>query len=371
MREAAWPLIRAELDLSYEEVGLLLSVPGLIATFIELFIGALGDTRWRRTLLLGGGVVFVLALVIGAVGAGFAALMLAFILLYPASGAFVNLAQAALMDHDPARHEQNMARWTLAGSVGMLAGPVLLGVLVTVGTGWRSAFLLQAGLALALVWLAARFRYPVARVGEEAFVESLTTGVRTAWQALRRREVVRWLALLQFSDLMLDVLHGYLALYFADVVGLEPVQAGLAVIVWTGVGLVGDILLLPLLERVRGLTYLRVSAALVMVLYPAFLLVPDVATKLVLIGLLGLLNAGWYAILQAQLYGQLPGQSGSVMALSTISGLVGSTIPLGVGLVASAYGLQVAFWLLLAGPVALLLGLPRGNVKLLPPGEED
>src|SRR5690606_13384 len=107
----------------------------------------------------------------------------------------------------------------------------------------------------------------------------------------------------QLSDLMLDVLHGYLALYFVDVVGVEPLQAGLAVVVWTGVGLAGDILLLPLLERVRGLTYLRVSAGLVLLLFPAFLLAPTFAMKLALVGVLGLLNAGWYAILQAQLYG--------------------------------------------------------------------
>lgn len=36
---------------------------------------------------------------------------MAFILFYPASGAFVNLSQATLMDSETDRHEQNMARW--------------------------------------------------------------------------------------------------------------------------------------------------------------------------------------------------------------------------------------------------------------------
>ena len=37
-------------------------------------------------------------------------LLVAFILFYPASGAFVNLSQATLMDSETDRHEQNMAR---------------------------------------------------------------------------------------------------------------------------------------------------------------------------------------------------------------------------------------------------------------------
>lgn len=370
MREAAWPLVRADLNLSYEQVGLLLTIPGWTATFIELVIGALGDSPWRRALIRGGGLVFFASLIIVAFGGSFAGLMVAFILFYPASGAFVNLSQAALMDHAPARHEQNMARWTLAGSVGMVVGPLLLGLMVALGPGWRGGVLLQAGLTLLILAVIWRFRFPVASEGEAVSVRTLlAAGFQGAWQTMRRREVVRWLALLQFSDLMLDVLHGYLALYFVDVAGTSPIEAGLAVSVWTGVGLVGDILLLPLLERVRGVAYLRLSALLNLILFPVFLLVPGVLPKLVLLGLLGLLNAGWYAILQAQLYSHLPGQSGSVMALSTVSGLIGSSVPLVIGLAAAAFGLDMAFWLLLAGPVALLIGLPRGQGLLKPVGE--
>lgn len=39
--------------------------------------------------------------------------------------------------------------------------------------------------------------------------------------ALRQKEVLRWLVLLEFSDLMLDVLLGFLALYFVDVAGFS------------------------------------------------------------------------------------------------------------------------------------------------------
>ncbi len=49
------------------------------------------------------------------------------------------------------------------------------------------------------------------------------------------------------------------------------------------------------------------------------------------------------------------------MAVSNIAGLLGSLEPVGLGLVAEAAGLRTAMWLLLAGPLALLVGLPRSR----------
>ena len=94
---------------------------------------------------------------------------------------------------------------------------------------------------------------------------------------------------------------------------------------------------------------------------PAFLLVPDLWAKFVLIGLLGLFNSGWYAILQGRLYSAMPGQSGTVMAVKNVSGLVGGLLPVAIGLAAERYGLGPTMWLLMLGPIALLLGLPRGR----------
>lgn len=170
--------------------------------------------------------------------------------------------------------------------------------------------------------------------------------------------MLRWLILLRFSDLMLDVLLGYLALYFVDVVGVTAGQAATAVAVWTGVGLLGDVLLIPLLERVPGLRYLRLSAAVKLMLFPAFLLIPAFWAKLALLALLGLFNAGWYSILKAQLYSAMPGQSGTSMAVDNVFGFVGALVPWGLGLIAGRFGLHAAMWLLLLGPLALLVGLP-------------
>jgi len=358
-REAAWPLIRTDLGLSYAQVGLLLSLPNLVSSLVEPVLGILGDVWRRRVLVLGGGVVFALALLLTAQSRDFLVLLISFILFYPASGAFVTLSQATLMDTDPARHEQNMARWTFAGSLGVVAGPIALGAAATLGLGWRGLFLLFAGLTLIPLAMMCRFRFAIGRWGSAK--TGFKAGLVDALRALRRGEVLRWLTLLQFSDLMLDVLLGFLALYLVDVAGATPAQAGAAVAVWTGLGLLGNLLLIPLLERVRGLRYLRLSAVVELVLFPTFLLVPGFWPKLVLLGLLGLFNTGWYLILKAQLYSAMPGQSGTVMTVGNVFGLVGGLIPLGLGLVAERFDLTVTMWLLLLGPVALLVGIPKNG----------
>lgn len=356
---AAWPLIRNDLDLTYVQIGLLFAVPGILASFIEPFIGILGDVGYRRPLILGGGVAFAAALGLVSISQGFVVLLVAWIIFFPASGSFINLAQASLMDTDPSRHEHNMARWVLSGSAANVVGPVALAVGLSLGLGWRGMFLSIAILTVPAVVAASRV--PLERashdLGDEAY--TFVEGLRNALRALRRFAVVRWLVLLEASDLMLDIFKGFLALYMVDVIGVSEQQGVLTVAVWLGVGLLGDLLLIPLLERVRGLTYLRFSVVVTLLLYPAFLLAPTFELKLIVIGVLGFANAGWYSILQAQLYTAMPGQSGTVMAVGNVSGLVRSFIPLGLGVVASTWGLDTAMWLLLAGPIILLVGMPR------------
>src|ERR1041384_1925776 len=133
--ETAWPFFRDDLHLTYTQIGLLLSLPGIIAAFIEPFIGVLGDVWKRRVLILGGGILFTLSLFMTSASYSFVLLLASFILFFPSSGAFVSLSQANLMDSDTTRHEPNMARWTLAGSLGVLSGPLLLGLFVSFGWG--------------------------------------------------------------------------------------------------------------------------------------------------------------------------------------------------------------------------------------------
>lgn len=359
LAEAAWPLIRNELNLSYVQIGILLSVPGLVGNCIEPFLFILGDIWKRRAVILGGGILFTAAIMLAATSQNFIWLLLAYILFNPSSGAFVSLSQAALMDRDQTRHEQNMARWTFAGSLGVFLGPLLLGTLVALSFGWRTGFWVLAALSALILLLAFRL-LPGSRDRQAQLLtpQAFLLGGAAALAEMANRAVLRWLVLLQFSDLMLDVLYGFLALYLVDVVGVDPASAAVAVAIWTGFGLLGDFLLIPLVERVKGLDYLRISVIAELILFPLFLLASPYWLKLTLLGLLGLLNSGWYAILKANLFSALPGRSGTVQALDTVSGIFGKLIPFCIGLAAQTFGLGIAMWLLLGGPIALLIGLP-------------
>ena len=351
-------------------------MPLLAGGLLELPLGVLaGEGRRRRLAVLGGGVLFVLTLLGVASAHSFAVLLAAFIAFYPASGAFVSLTQAELMDARPGRQAQMMARWDLAGSTGAVAGPLLLTAVLASGGGWRAAYLVLAG-AAAVVWLATCLRGPL---GLTAAAEA-TAGVaggsgagdgragRWAWgrrarevgAALRCWGTLRWLILLEIADLLVDVFTGFLALYLVDVAHLSPATAALAIAVRLGAGLAGDAVLIGVLERgsvlARGgdLAVLRVTAVAAALLYPGFMLVPGVAPKLVILAVLSAVTAPWYPLLQARLYESLPGRSSVAVTLSSAAGLAGGLGPLAVGVTAQAFGLEWALAGLVVVPVVVL-----------------
>jgi MFS transporter, FSR family, fosmidomycin resistance protein len=296
-----------------------------------------------------GGLAFAASAALTAVAGGFWLLLAALVVGNPATGAFVSLAQATLMDADPPQRARNMARWTLAGSFGYVGGPLLLVLAVYAGIGWRGAIAALAVAALPLTLATLEFPTP-----NRDTAAPLGQAVRGALKAIRRREVLRLLVTLEAADLLLDVFHGFLALYLVDAAGQTPAAAALGVGVWTGAGLAGDWLLLPLLRRTTGARVLRVTALLSLAAYPSFLLVPGLPAKLGLLAGLGLLNSGWYAIPKARLYEALPGRSGAAVAVGGLGGIAGAVVPLGLGFLAGAAGITATMWVLLLAPVALL-----------------
>jgi MFS transporter, FSR family, fosmidomycin resistance protein len=354
-------------------------VPLLAGGFLELPLGVLaGDGRRRRLAIVGGGIFFVLSLLAVAAAGSLAVLLAAFVAFYPASGAFVSLTQAELMDAWPDRQARHMARWDLAGSAGALAGPLLLTAVLAGGGGWRAGYLLLAAVS-ALAWVGALLRRAppspaadgaVAADGaaadgaaadgpaaaeEPADERAWRERARDTVAALRSWGTLRWLLLIEVANLLVDVLTGFLALYLVDVVHLSPAVAALAIAIRLGAALAGDAALIAFLERVSDLTVLRVSAGTAALLYPAFLLVPGVVPKLAALALLSAATAAWYPLLQARLYGSLPGRSSVAVTLSSAAGMAGGLGPLAVGLAAQGFGLSWALAGLAAVPLAVLV----------------
>jgi FSR family fosmidomycin resistance protein-like MFS transporter len=305
-REAAWPLVRDQLSLSYAQVGLLLSVPSVASLAVEPVLGVVAVTWRRRALVLAGGVAFAGALALAA-GARSAWLLLA--------------ASAAA------------------------------------GLGWRAPFLACAALALALVGLT------VGAPGTQG--DGDRPRVRGALGLLVHREVFGWLLLVELADLLLDVLLAFVALDFVDEVGTTASTGGLAVAAWTGAGLAGAAAMVPLLGRVDGLAYLRASAAAAGLVFVGFLVVPGAGAKLVLLAVVAVLNAGWYPVLQARLDGALGPASGLALTVGALFPL-NALLPLVVAGVAGRWGLTAALWPLLAAPLALLTLVPGRSQRRHP-----
>jgi MFS transporter, FSR family, fosmidomycin resistance protein len=340
-------------------------VPLLVGGALELPLGivASGPARRRRA-VLAGGIIFILSLLAVAGARSFLVLLAAFTVFFPASGAFVSLTQAELMDAWPDRQAQVMARWDLAGSTGAVAGPLLLTAVLAAGGGWRTAYLALAA-AAAVAWLGTCLRDPVPAATDVPRApdapDALAGGgfwarAREVLAALRDWPTVRWVLLIEVADLLVDVLTGFLALYLVDVAHLPPPVAALAIAIRFGAGLAGDAALVLVLERVADVTVLRASAVAAALLYPGFLLAPGPVAKLIILAVLSAATAPWYPILQARLYGSLPGQSSVAVTLSSAAALAGGLGPLAVGLIAQAFGLSWALAVLVVVPVAVLAG---------------
>jgi len=358
------------------------------------------------------------------VARSYVVLMLAFIAFFPASGAFVTLTQAALMDAGPARRQQRMAAWNLAGSIGAVTGPLLLAAMLAAGGGWRPAYLVlaaTAGIALAAAAAAgparqapapaepapgrnARAEPPssaepapgrtaraepsspaepapggTARAEPSSPAEPAPGGTaraepapaeseggegrrptaREVLAALRTADTARWLVLLEVSDLLLDVLTGYIGIYLVDVAHASPAQAAIGVAIRLGAGLAGDAAFVGLSRRAAGPAVLRASAVAACVLYPAFLIVPWLPARLAILAALSFATACWYPVIQAGLYESLPGQSGIAVFFASAAGLLGAAGPLAVGLIAQRAGLTWALAGLAAAPILVLAAAPR------------
>lgn len=353
---AALPQIRTDLDLSYAQVGALFAVPAVLGNLIEVPFGLLADRGHRRRLVVGGGVAFTAALAAMAGAPTYLVLLAAFVVYYPASGAFVSLAQAVLVDTDPERGTALMARWTLAGSVGVVAGPLAYAAVVVGGGSWRLAV---AGLVvLFAVGVGAVVRAPIAEATEG---DGPPAGWRDVVGAARQRRVQVAALLLHLSDLVGDVLGTFLALYLVDAAGFEPAAAAAALAVWAVAGLAGDAIAVPLLDRADGRVVVRLSAVAAAGLYGAFLFVDRPGGKLALLAALGLVTAGWYPVLQARFYETMAGRSGVAVSLGSASSILAGAIPFTLGIVAERFGVEPMMWVLLAGPVAVLVGLRRAS----------
>jgi FSR family fosmidomycin resistance protein-like MFS transporter len=358
----AMPFLRDDLGLDYAQIGLLFGAPAILSTVLEPAVLLLGDTPLRGRLILAGGLLLGMAFLLIGGADSFPVLLLALTVSYPASGAFVGLTQATMIERHPARESEMMARWTAAGTLGSLSGPVLFAGLVALGLSWRAPFVLLGAVCLGLALVVRRPQpFRPTPINWVSIAGELRSNLRAT---IHLRRLWRWLLLLPLADLMLDVFFGYIALFLTDVVGLAPATAAVAVTIWLLGFLAGQVLLARRLAGQDVRRLIRWTSAATLVLFPLWLVAPGGAVgRLAGLFVLGLLASPWYPLLQGEAFASFPGRAATVTALTSVTGTAGGILAILAGMVAASFGLTAGLALLLLGPLGLLVFTPEGSSK--------
>ena len=195
-------LIGRDLHIGSSAVGILVTVTQLGYAAGLLFVLPLGDLLERRTLIVGMTLATVVALVLTAFAQNevwLLSMLLVVGLLSVVAQVVVPLAAALASDDD---------RGSVVGTVmsglliGILLARTLAGLLAEVG-GWRSVYLVAAGISLVLavgLWRGLPVSPPTVRTSYAGLLSSVVRLVRTE-PVLRRRMLYGALAFAQFSIL--------------------------------------------------------------------------------------------------------------------------------------------------------------------------
>ena len=360
-------MLRTQGGITYEQIGLLFTVGSCAAMLLEPMINVLSDSHPKRVWILGGLLLLVLSYVIAGSAPNYALLLLAFALSFPAGGTAVGLAQAVLIDDDPAKSTDTMTRWTLLSGVGDVLAPLMVTTLVGFHQGWPQVCWLAASLWAGIFLVTAVQAFP-SRTTQRSEQADQACGKdqESTWsmigKAVRNPLLLRWAVLALIPTMVDEVFLGFVGLYLHDRLHASETAIGLTLTA----ALLGDLIGLALLDRLAWLRRVasqaphRLLAAMAAVVLAGMLLLlstPSPWLAGLALGVIGLGAAGWYPIAQAQAYAQLPGRSGLVRAMTGLGEPFEIALPAIVGFLAGRFGLLAGLALLGSAPLLILLAL--------------
>lgn len=359
----ALPVIRTEMNLDYGQLGWLLSLAGISAWLIEPVINAASDLWPKRRIIMIALLGLILAFVLAANSLTYFSLAFAFLVMGASGGPALGIAQAYLIDGKLDDSLHTMTRWTLMGSLGDLAGPSLIVAAFAWGFGWRDLFWGSALLwAVAFVALIMQ-RIPSGDAKHIAVVEQETFRWAAVLEnikvALHTPILLRWLLLVLLPSFLDEMFLTFAALFMQDRLGMMPSTIGVALGIHVTGALVGLFWLGRFGRNYSSQRLLGWMATMVLIGLTGFVLSPTPTLAIITLWLVGLGLSGWYPIAAAEAYRALPGRSGTVRALHSLTIPLEILAPLLIGLVAERWGIQMALVTLLIVPIGVLLLRPR------------
>ncbi|MFV8751938.1 MFS transporter [Nannocystaceae bacterium ST9] len=332
--------VRDEWTLAYGSTGVvLLVVPLLLAILIESPLLLVSD-RWSRAKVVPIGVALMGVFMLLAASAGSMwTLSLAFGGWAAMSGLACAQAQGALMDAFPDQRERWMTRWTLCGTLGDAATPLVILAVAALGFGWRGALaaagLLHVGHALVLAWVGLPVHASTSEDDDE------DDDGETLWARLRRG----------LADREIFVVFG--SLFLRDQLGASMGELAIAFGVCAIGGVLGLVATDRVLHRVDPLGLLVGAGLACAVVFVGWLQVRELWLSVALLFVLGVLIAPLYPICAARAYAAKPGEPGLVAAVDQSFAWVGIAAPWLIGLAADRWGVVAAMALLLIQPLVV------------------
>jgi MFS family permease len=336
--------LRHDLGLNYANAAALLALyPGV--GLVGGVFGVLADRHSRRLIAAGGALGYAAGLFLFAAGTNVPTLVAAVTVMGFAGDAMVRATDVALVDVAGDRLELAVARATLLGTIGDLAGPALLAVCLTTGLGWRAAFVV-AGLGMAgYGLLLASQPLPAPARPPDVTRDRGRRARQEVGAVLRDRRVFR----LGLLAALVDVFdEPFLAFAIAYLVTTRGQPAGVAALT-AGVGLAGGVAAAAWASRVeRGDIAPPAVAALLVGGVAAIVLAPHpVAAALGAAGVGAAVNLAWIS-LEARVLTLRAGQAGTTSAVVSAVAQLAVLVPLVAGVLADAAGVSTALLLYLA-----------------------
>ena len=337
--------LRRDLDLSYAQGSILLALYPGIGVVGGVF-GVLADRGSRRVIAAGGAFGYAAGLLLFAGGTSFPMLVVAIALMGFAGDALIRATDVALVDVAGDRIQLAVARATLLGTVGDLAGPALLAACLTAGLGWRAAFVAGGlgmaayGLLLATQPLPAPHPLPVGADGSRRH-----SGVAEVIAVARDRQVLR----LGLLSALVDVFdEPFIAFAIAYLTVSRGQPAGVAILT-AGVGLAGGVAAAAWASRAeRSAIAPSVVAALLLGGAATILAAPHpIMAAAGAAGVGAAVNLAWIS-LEARVLTLNPGQAGTTSAVVSAVGQLAILVPLVAGVVADHGGVTQALLLYVA-----------------------
>lgn len=352
------PLARHLIPMDYTQIGLLFSVGALASMLLEPLCNLLSDLGSKKYWLLGSLVVLVAGWLLAGSARSFVFLLVSFVLIYPSNDLTVGIAQTALIDENPHDSTRTMTRYTWLSNIGDFLAPVCVTIITVLSLHWDALSWIGAVLwaGMTLLVLSQRFAAP-RREATCSLRQGILAGLR---EALRDPVLVSW-AVLALLPVMLDeVFRAFVILYLQDHLHMSEALTDLLITLETLAGFLGLLILEILLaQRMTPRRLLIWSAGGVLLGMLLLLSVPTLVTAALALAVIGAASICWYPLIRAEAYRRLPGRSGTVRALLSLSSPFAVILPSVVGLISGRFGIIAGLSFLGLAPLVLLIVIMR------------